>query len=58
MAQENADKAVDLDPEKADLYQGNKIPKMLRWAYAAFAIWAATYVIKYLVPNLLVWLRS
>ncbi len=44
-------------PEEAIVYQGNKIPKMLRWIYLAFAVWGTVYGIKYLLPNLLLWLK-
>ena len=45
-------------PEEGILYHGNKIPKGLRWIYAAFGIWALFYLTKYVMPDLLTWLKA
>ncbi len=40
------------------LYQGNVIPKVLKGVYALFTIFALSYVVKYLIPDLMVWLKK
>ena len=49
---------MDKKNEEEILYQGNAIPKILRWVYLAFGVWATAYLVKNLVPDLLVWVQK
>lgn len=45
-------------PEEEILYQGEKIPKILRFVYVIFGTWAVFYVAKNLFPDLMTWLKK
>lgn len=45
------------ETEGKSVYLGNAVPKFLRWAYVAFALWALSYVARFLVPDLIRWLK-
>ncbi len=39
-------------------YIGNHIPKLLRWVYVIFIVWAIAYGVINLVPDLMQWLNK
>jgi len=39
------------------LYQGNKVPTLLRTVYVVFSIWAITYFVLYCLPDILSWFK-
>lgn len=39
------------------MYQGNQVPKVLRYIYGAFITWAIVYFAYYGVSDLLEWLK-
>jgi hypothetical protein len=45
------------ETEGKSVYLGNAVPKFLRLAYVAFAVWALGYLAKFLVPDLMQWLK-
>ncbi|HEX5037875.1 MAG TPA: hypothetical protein VFX30_12015 [bacterium] len=45
------------ETEGKSVYLGNAVPKLLRLSYAAFALWALSYVVRFLVPDLVQWLK-
>lgn len=40
------------------IYKGNTIPKFFYVVYGAFILWAATYFVRNLWPDLLSWLNK
>lgn len=57
MTEKNMEEQKDEIDEQKSVYLGNALPKVLRFAYVAFIGWAAFYLIKYLFPDLMKWLR-
>lgn len=45
------------ETEGKSVYLGNAVPKFLRFTYVVFAVWAAIYVVRFLVPDLLQWIK-
>ena len=45
------------EAEERSVYLGNSVPKVLRWIYAAFLAWMVVYLAKYMVPDLIQWLK-
>jgi hypothetical protein len=43
--------------EQQSIYLGNAVPRILRWTYVAFVVWAAGYLALYALPDLLRWLK-
>lgn len=39
-------------------YRGNNVPRILRFAWTALVIFSVFYLIKYMVPDLRVWLSK
>ncbi|QQR79940.1 MAG: hypothetical protein IPJ69_11430 [Deltaproteobacteria bacterium] len=48
----------DNEPEGEILYQGNAVPKVLRVAYGVFIVFLTVYVSKFLIPDLVGWLKK
>lgn len=40
------------------LYQGNHVPKAFKFVYFAFGAWAIIYMVQYLFPDLMMWLKK
>lgn len=39
------------------LYQGNKVPTLLRLTYVLFTIWAVSYFALYCLPTIITWFK-
>lgn len=39
-------------------YRGNNVPRILRFAWTALVIFSIFYLVKYMVPDLRVWLAK
>lgn len=58
MSEENDE--INTSTRETDLlkYRGNDVPRILRFAWTALIIFSIFYLIKYMVPDLEIWLSK
>ena len=45
------------ETEGKSVYLGNAVPRFLRFTYVVFVLWAIGYVVRFLFPDLLQWIK-